>query len=92
MPARTDSGSHRRGAPYRLQKNLHFDGGAGAGNLYEEIVYVPNLPGNAGCYGIRYFIHSGNIANYEPGTMAEFDRTTLLAEFDRIRHSVFFEE
>ena len=58
---------------------------AGAGNRYEEIVFA--LVGSSPCLGIRYFIHSTNIANYDPGTVREFDRPKLLAEFDRIRRT-----
>ncbi|MGA7712972.1 MAG: hypothetical protein WCA81_13795 [Rhizomicrobium sp.] len=59
---------------------------AGAGNRYEEIVFA--LIGSSPCLGIRYFIHSTNIGNYDPGVVQEFDRAKLLAEFDRIRHTL----
>jgi hypothetical protein len=59
-------------------------GGAGAGNYYDETVYV--LPG-APCMAIRYFIHSTSIGNYEPGTIREFDRGSLVDLFDQIRRS-----
>lgn len=57
--------------------------GAGAGNLYEEIVYI--LPD---CYAIRYFIHSTNIGNYPSGSVMTFDRDGLVSLFDQIRRSV----
>lgn len=60
--------------------------GAGAGNVYEETVYA--LSGSSPCTAVRYFIHYGNIGNYEPGAVREFDRTALLAEFDKIRDSL----
>lgn len=60
--------------------------GAGAGNLYEEIVYA--LAGSKPCTGVRYYIHSTNIGNYEPGAVREFDRAALLAEFDAVRSSL----
>jgi hypothetical protein len=60
--------------------------GAGAGNIYEEIVYV--LPYSNPCVGIRYFIHSTNIGNYPPGSVEEYNRKQLLSEFDKIRESL----
>lgn len=62
------------------------EGGAGAGNFYEERVYA--IPGTEPCLAVRYFIHSTNIGNYEPGTVTEFDKTALLKEFDKIRASL----
>lgn len=56
--------------------------GVGAGNYYEEIVY--KLPG---CTAFRYMIHSSNIMNYPEGTVIEFDKTALLAIFDKILRS-----
>ena len=76
--------------------SLATSSGAAAGNLYEEFVYA--LSGSSPCTAIRYFIHSGNIGNYLPaeasaqageeGSVREFDRATLLAEFDKIRRSL----
>lgn len=60
--------------------------GAAAGNRYEEDVWA--IPDTNPCVALRYFIHSGNIYNYSPGTKREFDRTVLLSEFDAIRHSL----
>ena len=60
--------------------------GAAAGNRYEERVYV--LQGTEPCLAVRYFIHSTNIGNYEPGVVREFDRASLLLEFDKIRRSL----
>jgi hypothetical protein len=69
------------GVTYSVAKG----GGAAAGNRYEEIVYaMPN------CQAIRYFIHSTNSANYDPGTVKEFDRAGLLELFDDIRRSYQF--
>ena len=58
--------------------------GAGAGNRYEEIVYVPQ----GSCVATRYFIHSSVLENYPVGTVQQFDRAALLASFDMIRHSL----
>lgn len=60
--------------------------GAGAGNFYEEKVYA--FSQSSPCIAVRYFIHSSNIGNYDPGAVQEFDRSALLAEFDRIRASL----
>lgn len=59
---------------------------AGAGNRYDETVYA--ISGGDSCIGVRYLIHHTVLANYEPGTRQEFDKTALLAQFDRIRNSL----
>ena len=59
---------------------------AGAGNFYEETVYA--LPGSKPCTAVRYFIHTTNIGNYPEGTVREYDRGALLADFDKIRWSL----
>jgi len=53
--------------------------GVGAGNLYEEGVYMRSV--GQYCYGIRLFMHSTNIYNYDPGTVLEFDREMLIRTF-----------
>ncbi len=60
--------------------------GAGAGNLYEEQVYA--LAGANPCIAVRYMIHTTQLANYPAGTRVAYDRATLLAQFDAIRHSL----
>ena len=57
-----------------------------AGNRYEEEVWA--IPGINPCVAIRYFIHSTNIGNYPEGTVSEFDRATLISQFDKIRQSL----
>jgi len=60
--------------------------GAGAGNRYEETVYA--IPGTNPCLAIRYMVHYGVIENYPAGTVKEFDKAALLAEFDAIRSTL----
>ncbi len=59
---------------------------AGAGNFYDETVYA--IQGSSVCTAVRYFIHSTNIGNYTSGTVKEFDKAALLAQFDKIRESI----
>jgi hypothetical protein len=58
---------------------------AGAGNAYEEHIYATQSA-NA-CIAIRYFIHSANIANFDPGTVKAFDHAGLIATMDKMRAS-----
>lgn len=78
----TTTTSADNGTTYSLAKG----GGAGAGNLYAEYVYA--IPGTSPCLAVRYFIHSGQIGNYPPGTVKVFDQSALLSEFDGIRRSL----
>ena len=59
---------------------------AAAGNRYEEDVWV--IPGTNPCIAVRYFMHWGNIDNYPPGVVSEFDKNALMEQFDKIRHSL----
>jgi membrane-bound inhibitor of C-type lysozyme len=59
---------------------------AGAGNLYSERVYA--LAGSKPCVAVRTFIHSSNIANYDPGTVEAFDEKALTGQFDKIRRTL----
>jgi hypothetical protein len=59
---------------------------AAAGNRYEEQVWA--IKGSEPCTAVRYFIHTTELANYEPGTVQAYDRAALLAAFDSIRRSV----
>jgi len=57
-----------------------------AGNVYDETVYVAQ--GASPCIAVRYFIHSTNIGNYDPGTIKAFDQAALVARFDAIRKTL----
>ena len=59
---------------------------AGLGNRYEEMVYA--LPGTNPCLAIRYFIHYSVFENYPVGTIKQFDRTSLVNQFDKIRRTL----
>ncbi len=59
---------------------------AGAGNFYEITAYA--LANSKPCLAVRYFIHSTNIGNYDPGTVREFDKAALRAKFDAIRKTL----
>lgn len=59
---------------------------AAAGNRYEELVYA--LSTSSPCTAVRYVIHSTAIENYDPGSVTEFDRSQIIAEFDEIRRSL----
>ena len=59
---------------------------AGAGNLYQETIHA--VADSQPCLAVRSFIHSTNIANYDPGTVRPFDRAALLSWFDRIRRTL----
>jgi hypothetical protein len=59
---------------------------AGAGDIFETTVFA--LVGTSPCRAVRYFIHSANIQNFDPGTVTEFDREALVAEFEAIRNKL----
>lgn len=61
---------------------------AGAGNRYDESIYVSKL--RETCYGVRFFIHSTALENYEPGTRKAFDREAVTAKFKEIMASLRF--
>ena len=79
-----------------VKENVVTDGGltysvasssdAALGNRYDENVYA--LSGTNPCIGIRYFIHYGVFENYPEGTIRQFDRKTLVKEFDDIRRTL----
>lgn len=60
--------------------------GAAAGNRYEEQVFA--IADSEPCIGIRYFIHFSAIENFKDGVVREFDRETLVHDFDMVRDSV----
>lgn len=74
------------GVTYKIASS----GDAGAGNFYEQTVYVFPEPQEGKCVALRYFIHSTNIGAYDPGTVTEFDKAALTNAFDTIRRSFSF--
>jgi hypothetical protein len=48
----------------------------GAGNIYGQEIY--RMVNKNVCYEVTYYMHSSNIGNYTPGTVAEFDRNAIL--------------
>ncbi|MFZ5922674.1 MAG: hypothetical protein ACOYY3_16645 [Chloroflexota bacterium] len=56
--------------------------GAAAGNLYDQLFYRAVIEGD--CYEIAFFMHSGNIGNYTPGSVDEFDRAALVQKFEEV--------
>jgi membrane-bound inhibitor of C-type lysozyme len=60
--------------------------GAAAGNRYEETIYA--IPGTNPCVAVRYFIHYGVFENYPAGAVKEFDKETLLNQFNAIRRTL----
>ena len=59
--------------------------GVGAGNVYEQTHY--RAAQNGTCFEFTYFVHYGNIGNYDPATVTEFDRDALLRNFDEVLSS-----
>jgi hypothetical protein len=58
------------------------ESGAGAGNFYEDFVYVTKSKDL--CYAVRLLMHSTNIGNYDPGTIVEFNRQDMLLTFKAV--------
>jgi hypothetical protein len=56
--------------------------GVGAGNVYEQTHY--RAARNGTCFEFTYFIHYGNIGNYDPSTVTEFSQEALLQSFDEV--------
>lgn len=69
-----------------MKYSLATTTGAAAGNRYEEMVYA--ITDSNPCIAVRYFIHTTNVENYEPGTVVEYDRPALIAALDAIRNSL----
>ena len=56
-----------------------FSADPGAGNLYTMATYR-TVHENA-CIEVVFFVHSTNIANYDPGTITEYDDAALTQKF-----------
>ncbi len=55
---------------------------AAAGNRYETSVYAAKAGDR--CVGISLIAHSGNIQNYDPGTVKEYDKEALDAALQTV--------
>ncbi|MFA6255202.1 MAG: hypothetical protein WC675_04220 [Patescibacteria group bacterium] len=62
--------------------------GIGAGNLYESTIY--RVIKNNSCYEIVEVLHSGNIYNYTPGTVVEFDKAKFSGILEKIAQTFEF--
>ncbi len=56
--------------------------GAAAGNRYEQISNRTVWQGQ--CFEVIFLIHTGEIGNYPPGTVVEYDRQRLLHHFQTV--------
>lgn len=63
---------------------------AAAGSIYDYHYYRTAARGR--CYELAEVIHSTNIANYDPGTVREFDRAAVAARLEGITRSFEFVE
>ena len=80
-----------KGTPITVGENSYVyasSADAGAGNRYDESIYVTKV--RETCYGVRFFIHSTAIENYEQGTRRAFDREAVTAKFKEIMVSLRF--
>lgn len=62
--------------------------GAAAGNLYESKTYRTVYKGR--CYEIVEMLHSGNIGNYPPGMITEFDKAKFSGILEKIAKTFVF--
>ena len=72
----------RSGEPQLQEIPSGFVRVVAAGNIFDQVIYrtvYENI-----CYEAVFYMHSGNIGNYTPGTVVEFDRGTLLQKFEGI--------
>ena len=76
-----------------LENNVEYSiastSDAGAGNRYEESIYA--LPGNNPCIAVRYLVHYSVFENYPAGMVKQFDKQSLLNQFNQIRRTLVVE-
>lgn len=79
------------GAPRQLSAGPVIDGrlfrygtttDVGAGNIYNIRLYRTVFDGD--CWGVDLVVHTGNIGNYTPGTVAEFDQSKAFFVLEKI--------
>ncbi len=61
---------------------------AGAGNFYDVVSY--RTVRNAQCYAVEYTIHSTDLGNYPPGSVSQFDQSSVDAILNGIVQSFRF--
>lgn len=76
-----DNADLRKPLETKVSWEVATSGGAGAGNFYDETVH------RDGCWAIRAFVHSTNIANYEPGKVREYDKARLQRDLRAVLES-----
>ncbi len=59
-----------------------------AGNIYASEVY--RTIRNGSCYELALTVHTGNIYNYDPGTVVEFDKEQAFGTLRMIRDTFVF--
>lgn len=79
------------GAPEVYVGNVNINGytfayststGVGAGNIYDQYIY--RAVNNGKCYEAIGFVHYGNIGNYVPGVVKEYDLAGLTQKFNNV--------
>lgn len=62
--------------------------GAAAGNTYDSQIY--RTVQNSRCYEAVLTVHTGNIGNYEPGTVSEVDKIDIFVALRKVLENISF--
>ncbi len=68
--------------------NVFASTGVGAGNIYDETIY--RTVARDACIEIVELLHSGNIGNYPPGSVTQFDRAKFKGYLDGMLNTLQF--